>query len=213
MENMELLAKLTQTEKELQEQRKARDAEKLDDSMKNFDSGKLDELSAKLAELNQRLFLAKSKVTESIKAEYDKQVQKMKEAVLPTLATASDLKLPFSNQLHELKRLKFDQWIILAIRATSDDDLLFVNQERLSQAELEILKQYNPGYFNDEELPQDLFQRDQNTDKQEVPNDYMEAFLSQVKEIRSEQKELQRELVELRSQVEDDEELEKEKDL
>lgn len=136
---MELLAKLTQTEKELQEMRKAKDAMKLDDSMKNVDSTKLEELSAKLGELNQRLFLAKSSVTQNIKTEYDKQVKRMQETVLPTLASAADSKVTFTNQVHEIKRLKFEQWVVIAVRDSTHDGILFVHQDRLSQNELEAL--------------------------------------------------------------------------
>lgn len=76
MENMELLAKLAQTEKELQEQRRSHEstAQDLNDSCVKLDSDaveKLDRLQKQIGELHQKLFLAKGEVVDQIRAQFD----------------------------------------------------------------------------------------------------------------------------------------------
>jgi len=65
-----------------------------------------------------------------------------------------------------------------------------VGEHALSADQLRYLRAYNPGYFNEGEIPASLEQLDAMIDKQEIPNDRFEEFCATLKELRQEYKDI-----------------------
>lgn len=78
----------------------------------------------------------------------------------------------------------------------------FLKLDSLSKEAVTSLEHFSPGYFNEQELPCSIFNGDFNLDKAEVPNEHMEQFILQLRELRQEQREIARELAELRAGAE-----------
>lgn len=76
----------------------------------------------------------------------------------------------------------------------STDKTRVIEEQVLSADQLRYLRSFNPGYFNDGEIPSSLDQLDAKLDKQEIPNDHFESFCATLKDLRQEYKEIQAEI-------------------
>lgn len=94
-----------------------------------------------------------------------------------------------------------------------DGDAFLIRKSKLSQGQVRAISEYNPGYFNEVELPNHVVNLDDNINQSEVPNEHMKEFVAQLREVRQEQQELYKELNEIRSQVENNIEFEVQKDM
>jgi len=95
-------------------------------------------------------------------------------------------------------RIRDKSYIILQI----EDQIHLLDKTDMNQKLLDHISNYEPEYKNELEVPARLDDNGARLDKCESPNPEMKIFLDEVKELRSEQKEIAQDYCDLRIKIE-----------